>query len=150
MSSTRHRGLASLIVALVGLGVSAYLTAEHFSSGVTLACPESATINCQKVTTSHWSHVGPIPVAVLGLVFFTGMSALCLPWLWKWRALDPVRVTGALLGVLTAVVLVWIELFRINAICLWCTAVHVCTLVLLGTVVWTTSTVRAEHAVPRC
>ncbi len=146
MSSTRRSGLASLIVSVAGLTVSGYLTAEHFSSGVTLACPESATINCQKVTTSHWSHVGPIPVAVLGLVFFTSMAALCFPSLWKWRALDPVRVTGALLGVLTAVVLVWIELFRINAICMWCTGVHVCTLVLLGTVLWTTSTVRAEDA----
>lgn len=61
-------------------------------------------------------------------------------------ALDPARVTGALLGVLTAVVLVWIELFRINAICLRCTGVHVCTLVVLGIVLWTASTVRAEYA----
>ena len=62
------------------------------------------------------------------------MAALCFPSLWKWRAPDPVRVTGALLGVLSAVALVWIELFRINAICLWCTVVHVCALVPLGTV----------------
>jgi uncharacterized membrane protein len=39
----------------------------------------------------------------------------------------------------SAVYLVWIELFRVGAICLWCTAVHVCTLALLATVLWTTS-----------
>ncbi|HEY3716216.1 MAG TPA: vitamin K epoxide reductase family protein [Jatrophihabitantaceae bacterium] len=144
MPSTRHSGLASLVVALAGLAVSAFLTVEHFSSSTTLACPESATINCQKVTTSHWSHLGPIPVAVLGLVFFAAMSALCVPPVWRRRALDPARVGGAALGVVTALVLVWIELFRIDAICLWCTAVHVCSLVLLGTVLWTTSAVRAR------
>jgi uncharacterized membrane protein len=144
MPLTRHPGLASLVVALTGLVVSAYLTVEHFSSGATLACPESATINCQKVTTSHWSHLGPIPLAVLGLVFFAAMSALCVPPAWEQRTLDPIRIAGAALGVLTALVLVWIELFRIDAVCLWCTAVHTCALLLLGAVLWTTSAVRAQ------
>jgi len=144
MSSTPNARLASLLVALVGLAVSVYLTVEHFSAGTSLACPESAAINCQKVTTSQWSHLGPIPVAILGLVFFAAMSALCVPPMWRRRALDPVRIAGAALGVLTALVLVWIELFRIDAICLWCTAVHVCSLVLLGTVLWPTSAVRTN------
>jgi uncharacterized membrane protein len=43
------------------------------------------------------------------------------------------------IGVLTALGLVWVELFRVDAICLWCTAVHVCTLALLATVLWTTT-----------
>ena len=38
----------------------------------------------------------------------------------------------------------WVELFRVNALCLWCTAVHVCTLALLGTVLWRTADRRAE------
>ena len=149
VSSTPRTGIASLVVALIGLAVSAYLTVEHFSLGSSLACPESATINCQKVTTSHWSHLGPIPVAVLGLVFFTAMAVLCAPRLWELRALDPVRVAGAAIGVVTALVLVWIELFRIDAVCLWCTAVHVCSLVLLGAVLWTTSAIRADSAPAR-
>jgi uncharacterized membrane protein len=44
--------------------------------------------------------------------------------------------------VLSAICLVWAELFRVDAICLWCTAVHVCTLALLGAVLWTTSSQR--------
>jgi uncharacterized membrane protein len=142
----RWPGLASLIVAVIGLAVSVYLTIEHYTASTTFACPESATINCQKVTTSHWSHLGPIPVAVLGLVFFVAMTALCLPAAWRVRALEPVRVIGAAVGVVVALVLVWIELFRVDAICLYCTAVHVCSLILLGTVLWTTSELRAERA----
>ena len=46
---------------------------------------------------------------------------------------------------LSALYLVWIELFRVDAICLWCTAVHVCTLALLATVLWSTATLRARR-----
>ncbi|HTZ45430.1 MAG TPA: vitamin K epoxide reductase family protein [Jatrophihabitans sp.] len=143
----RRVGLSSLIVATVGLLVSAYLTYEHFTAATTFACPESATINCQKVTTSRWSHLGPIPVAVLGLLYFAGMTLLCLPVAWRARLLVPVRVAAASVGVLVALVLVWIELFRVDAICLYCTAVHVCALTLFGTVLWTTAELRAA-AVP--
>jgi uncharacterized membrane protein len=137
-------GFASLGLALVGLAASIYLTIEHFTASTSLACPESATINCQKVTTSQWSHIGPVPVAVLGLVYFVAMSVLCTPTAWRHETLDNLRVIGAGIGVLTALYLVWIELFRINAICLWCSAVHACTLALLGAILWTTSSLRTS------
>ena len=69
-------GLVSFLIALLGAGISAYLTAEHYNTTLTLACPESATINCAKVTTSPWSHIGAIPVALLGLIFFLAMVPL--------------------------------------------------------------------------
>lgn len=128
--------LVALGAALVGLGVSIYLTIEHFNSSITFACPENSTINCVKVTTSSWSKFLGIPVAVLGLVFFVGMAALCVPAAWRIPRLDIVRVIGAALGVVSVIYLVWAELFRINAICLWCTVVHLCTLVLFGAVMW--------------
>ena len=138
--------IASLVVALLGLIVSVYLTVEHYTASASLACPESATINCQKVTTSSWSHVGPVPVAVLGVAFFAVMTGLCLPALWRVRRLDAMRVLGAVVGVLVAIYLVWVELFRVDAICLWCTAAHVCALALLATVLWTTSRPDPEAA----
>jgi uncharacterized membrane protein len=137
-----HVGLASLGFATSGLLISIYLTIEHYTTSTLLACPESATINCQKVTTSQWSHVGPIPVALVGLVYFTVMSVLCTPIAWRRRPLDRIRVGAAAVGVLSAVYLVWIELFRVNAICLWCTAIHICTVGLLATVLWSTTAQR--------
>src|SRR5207244_9351876 len=83
---------ASLALALFGFAVSLYLTIEHYSSSATLACPESATINCAKVTTSHWSNIAGVPVAMLGLGYFTAMAGLLLPAAWRHRTLDPVRV----------------------------------------------------------
>jgi uncharacterized membrane protein len=133
---------ATLVVALVGLALSAYLTLEHYTSPAVLACPEGVTINCAKVTSSPWSEILGIPVAVLGLVYFVGMTCLLTPAAWRRPRLDPLRVAGAGLGVLMALYLVWVELFRVDALCLWCTGVHLTTLVLLGTVLWRTTGVR--------
>lgn len=126
----------SFVIALVGLAVSAYLTVEHVTSSTTLACPESSTINCAKVTTSSYSTILGIPVAVLGLAYFVGMAALLSPAGWRRRWLDPVRLAAVATGVAMVLYLVWVELFRVNALCLWCTAVHLCTFALLGTVLW--------------
>lgn len=140
---TRTRvGTSSLVLSLVGLAVSAYLTVEHWTTPTVLACPETGAINCQKVTTSAWSTVGPVPVALLGLLYFAGMAALTTPGAWRRRSLDPVRVAGAAAGAVGVVYLVWVELFRVEAICLWCTVVHLATLGLLGSILWTTTGLR--------
>lgn len=128
---------ATLTVSLLGLGAAAYLTFEHFTSSTTLACPETGVVNCAKVTTSSYSTVLGIPVAVLGLLFFVGMVALCLPAAWRRdsRVVRLSRLGAVSVGVVFVLYLLWAELFRINAICLWCTAVHILTLVLFGIVV---------------
>ena len=131
---------SSLALSVAGAGVSSYLTYEHYSASTTLACPENATLNCLKVTTSEWSSFLGIPVAVLGLVFFVGMAVLCLPALWRSPArwVRQGRVAASVVGVLFALYLVWAELFKVDAICLWCTVAHVLSfalmvVVLLGT-----------------
>jgi uncharacterized membrane protein len=127
----------SLVVCVLGLAASAYLTYEHYSSSTSLACPDTGAINCLKVTTSSYSKVLGVPVALLGLLFYVGMTALCSPPAWSARNpwVGRVRLLGAVSGVVFVVYLVWAELFRIDAICLWCTAVHVLTVVLFGLLV---------------
>lgn len=122
---------------MAGLAISAYLTVAHYSATTSLACPETGTINCAKVTTSSWSHIGPVPLVLVGLVFFSAMSVLCSPGAWEYRSLDRARIAGAGVGVASAVYLIWVELFRLDAVCVWCTAVHACTVLLLGSVLWT-------------
>ena len=133
-SAPRWARLSSLILAVAGLAVSAYLTVEHYSSSTTLACPETGVVNCVKVTTSSYSTLAGVPVALLGLLFFAAMSALCAPV--AWRAASPwvgrARLAGAVAGVVMVLYLVWAELFRIDAICLWCTVVHALTVALFA------------------
>ena len=129
----------ALCLASIGLAISIYLTIEHYSGSTALACPENAAINCAKVTTSTWSRLGGIPLAVLGLVYFAVMTLLVVPSAWRRHLLDPVRVAGAAAGMAMVIYLLWAELFRVGAICLWCTAVHVCTLGLFVTILWHTA-----------
>jgi uncharacterized membrane protein len=80
-------------------------------------------------------------VAILGLVFFVAMTVLCLPALWRHptRSVALARVLAASLGVLVVLYLLWVELFRLDAICLWCTGVHVLTFALFVVVVLATA-----------
>lgn len=119
--------LASLVLCVIGLGVSVYLTIEHFTSSTTLACPDTGALNCLKVTTSEQSAVFGIPVAVLGLVYFVVTLVASLPALWasKQTGIRLGRLAFVAIGVLFVFYLVFAELFILKAICLWCTAVHV-------------------------
>ena len=92
-----------------------------------LACSSTGVIDCERVTTSAQSEVLGIPVALLGLGWFLAMCvallavgmALAAPWL------SAARQAGVVAGMAFVLWLVYAELFVIDAICLWCTVVHV-------------------------
>ena len=122
-----------LALCFLGLGVAGYLTYEHYTASRTLSCPAGGGIvNCFKVTTSGYSKIDGVPVAVLGLVFFAVMAILQSPPAWRSpnRVLRAGRVGWSVVGVATALWLVYAELFKLDAICEWCTAVHLISLLL--------------------
>ncbi len=124
---------AGSIVSSLGLIVSVYLTYDHYASSSLLACPERGLINCAKVTTSVYANFFGVPLAVLGLFFFVLMLFLQLPRAWRSSSLIKwVRLAAAGGGVIMVLYLVYAELFLINAICLYCTVVHVLTLMLFA------------------
>ncbi len=137
----RWPGIVRTVASVAGLGVAGYLTYEHYTSSSTLACSDNGVVNCLKVTTSSYSAVAGVPVAVLGLVFFAVMLVLQLPPMWRHPepAIRIGRLAWAVVGLGTVLYLLYAELFAIDAICLWCTSVHVLTLVLFGTTVYATS-----------
>ncbi|TWP43404.1 vitamin K epoxide reductase family protein [Lentzea tibetensis] len=124
----------SLLLSFAGLLVSGYLTYAHFNADA-LVCAESALIDCAAVTSSEQSKLFGIPVALLGLLFFAAMTVLCLPRVFRVEKLRWVRLGAVGVGVLMVVYLVAAELLLIGKICLWCTVVHVLTLVLAGLLV---------------
>ena len=93
-------------------------------------------MNCALVTTSSWSVVLGVPLAVVGLVWAVAMTGLSLPWAWgsgaRW--IDGTRLALSGAGAAIVLYLVYVELFRIGAICLWCTAMHVTAVGLFGIV----------------
>ena len=136
MTTLRWQPITTLVLSLVGLGVSTYLTITHFDK-VALVCSSNATINCEKVTTSPQSEILGIPVAMLGLLFFIPMVALCLPAAWRSadRRIHLARLALSVVGVGMIIYLISAELFVIKAICLWCSGVHVVTFLLFVIIV---------------
>lgn len=118
-----------LLLSLIGLGVATYLTIAHYDTAVTLACSSQGAVNCEKVTTSAQSELFGIPVAVLGLAYFIVMIPFQTPA--AWRSGDPLvrfgRMAYCVAGIGFVCYLIYAEAMIIEAICLWCTAVHVVT-----------------------
>ncbi|HEY5110166.1 MAG TPA: vitamin K epoxide reductase family protein [Acidimicrobiales bacterium] len=131
MPTLRWQPIASFLLCVYGLGASIYLTITHFEPKA-LACVSNATFNCEKVTQSPQSEIFGIPVAILGLVFFVPMLLLCLPVAWRTadRRIHLARLVMAVTGVGMIIYLIIAELFLIKAICLWCSSVHIATLLL--------------------
>lgn len=121
-----------LALCVIGLAVSGYLTFEHYTASTTLVCGDNGIVNCANVTTSQWSMLFGLPVALLGLLYYVGMTALFVPAVERrWPAVVTLRLVGAAVGMVFVLYLVWAEFFGVGQICSWCTVVHVVTLLLL-------------------
>ncbi len=137
----RWPAFVGLFLCVLGFGVASYLTYEHYTSSTSLSCPAGGgAINCLKVTTSSYSMIHGVPVALLGVIFFVVMAALQSPA--AWRSQIPLvrtgRVVWSVVGVATAMWLIYAELFRIDAICLWCTIVHFLTILVFFATIFAT------------
>jgi uncharacterized membrane protein len=138
--------IVGTLLSVLGLGASSYLTYEHYTGSKSLACPAAgahSVVNCLKVTTSPWSMEHGVPVAVLGLVFFVIMLTLQSPSAWRSPrlAVRAGRIVWCLVGLGSAAKLIYDELYKIDAICEWCTSVHAITfLIFVATVFGTVST----------
>lgn len=133
----RRLPIVMAFLTLIGLAISLYLTVAHYSHEISPVCAENAAIDCAAVTSSEYSEFLGIPLPVLGMGFFVGFGALITPR--AWRSEKPIlrrgRLCAALAGVVFVVYLVSAELIVLRKICLWCTAVHIVTVLLFGLVV---------------
>lgn len=128
---------ALLVMAVVGLGISIYLTIVHYDSNVPLVCNATGLISCQSVTTSAYSVIPgtTIPITIPGMLWFLALGALAgmgLRWAARGEAEDPrLRITTLLLtavGLAFVLYLVFCEIVLVQRICEWCTVIHLLTL----------------------
>lgn len=142
LASPRWPGVVGTVASACGFGVAGYLTFEHYTSSSSLACSDNGIVNCLKVTTSSYAAIVGVPVALLGLLFFAAMLVLQAPPMW--RRTEPLvrwlRLGMSAIGLAMVLYLFYAELFRIDALCLWCTAVHVLTLVIFCSTMYATLT----------
>ena len=109
------------LVALAGVFVASYLTMYKLGYIGTLAC---AVGSCETVQTSKWATFLGFPVGAWGVAYYIFVLGLAIAGLTGQLA-DSRRLSEILLGVtgfglVFSLWLTYLELFVINAICMWC------------------------------
>jgi uncharacterized membrane protein len=112
-----------LALSVAGLGVSSYLTYTHWAD-TSIAC--GGLGNCDVVNDSEYAEIAGIYVGFLGALFYLALIATALAWLW-WRPSGlawPVLAFWGLSvgGILYSAYLTYVELFVLDAICVYCVA----------------------------
>lgn len=114
--------LLILLFAFAGLADSAYL-AEHESAGAPLICDIAHFSGCNVVAESPYSKVFGIPVAEYGILFYAIVFATCMLELILFdRILRKSIQWLAVFGVLASLYFVFVQVFIIEALCIYCLA----------------------------
>jgi uncharacterized membrane protein len=108
------------VLALGGLGVAIYLSVTH-ATGQPVAC--TGIGDCNYVNGSEYSKVSGVPVATLGAgayvtIFTFATGALLM----RWRSWLLAAWSIAFASFAFSLYLTYIELFVLEAICVWCVA----------------------------
>ena len=117
---------ATAAVALAGLGIAAYLTIVHYT-GAAPAC--AIAHGCEVVQSSAYAKLAGIPVALLGLLGYAAILASLV------RDDETARTVTALLALGGAGFSAWltyVEVARLDAICIWCVGSAICMTMLAG------------------
>ncbi|MBI3989849.1 MAG: vitamin K epoxide reductase family protein [candidate division NC10 bacterium] len=111
-----------ILFSLFGLGDSAYLTWKHVQEASPF-CPRGG---CNLVLSSHYAEVWGIPLSLIGALGYGIILALSL---WAYLAEEPevrkalsLALVFSIIGFLVSLVLVYLQLFVLKSICIFCIA----------------------------
>lgn len=109
-----------LAFAFCGLADSAYI-AQHEASGTPLLCNIQELSGCNIVSQSPYSHLFGVSLAEYGLLFYGILFALAaLELVVVDRLLRRVLQSAALFGVVVSFYFIFLQVFVINALCVYC------------------------------
>ena len=112
--------VASAGVATVGLGIAAYLTIVHYAGDAPVC---AIAHGCATVQKSSYAEVAGVPVALLGLL---GYAAILLSLLRDDELGRTVTAVLTIAGFAFSAWLTYVEVARIDAICIWCVGSAIC------------------------
>ena len=113
-----HPALILAALDLFGLTVASYLSVVELGGGVPVCGPVHG---CETVARSQYSRIGGVPVAVFGVCLSVVLLSAALGW-WRTgdRRLLATHYGLSLVGVTFEVYFSYLQVFVIEAVCVWC------------------------------
>lgn len=125
------------LLTLAGIGIASYLTTVHYADQP-IVC--SGIGDCELVNQSKYASLAGVPVALLGGLAYVSMLALIGgAWLRRSATLLAAAWGIALAGFAFSMYLTYIELYVLDAICIYCVgsaSILTALLALLSACVW--------------
>lgn len=133
-----------LLLSVMGIGIALYLTFVHYQN-VPLVCSAQGFVDCAFVLSSPYSVVPGtnVPITIPGLLWGIASAALAIaalrlsagginrvPTFSALRKFLIAQFVWSLVGMLTVLYLVYVEIVKLHTICAWCTGMHVIILIM--------------------
>lgn len=131
-----HPAIILAVLDVIGLAIALYLSVVELQGGVPVCGPIKG---CEEVALSEYSRIGGIPVAVFGVGLSLVLLTLAIAW---WRTDLYVLLLAhyglSLAGVIFEAYFLYLQMFVIGAVCVWCTAYGVSLIArfVIALVVW--------------
>jgi uncharacterized membrane protein len=107
------------VLALAGAAISCVSLYHHFSKSKTSFCDIGQSFNCDIVNRSSYSVVAGVPVALIGILGYGVILALCT--VYREKAETPIMLLiAAVAGLLFAIRLTYIEAHVLRVWCILC------------------------------
>lgn len=120
----KHFILCILILSILGLITSLYLTYDHYHPSIEgSVCDITASVSCTVLNSGIYSTIIGIPVALYGVAWFIILG------IFSWNSLNNTNTIPKLLwwnavGFMSIFYFIYIE-FLLSTICPFCTVVHI-------------------------
>ncbi len=114
--------LILIILAILGVADSGYITYEKWAN-VPSICQNIPGFDCGAVLNSPWAYIGPIPLSVLGFLFYSFILSVAVYHLITVRPNPLVKhllLLSTSFGFLFSLFLVYLQAVVIGAFCLFC------------------------------
>jgi len=118
--------IPTIAVALAGLAIASYLTIVHYAGGEPVC---AIAHGCATVQKSSYAELAGIPVAVLGLVGYVAILASLVKDTETTRSVTALLAIG---GLAFSAWLTYVEIWELDAICIWCVGSAICMTLLAG------------------
>lgn len=117
-SPSKGFSIIILILSIVGISDTTYLTIKRYSQD-SINC--SIFEGCDFITTSSYSAIFGVPVAILGIIFYVSVFVLTVWYLKSKNKKALVSILGLSgVGFLMSIWFVYTQAFILNAFCFYC------------------------------